>query len=162
MRPQLAALAALTTILALAGAAFAQDPAPDTPPAAVPPAAAPAEPLGFMERMRLEALGGDTLEERIAKASAFPLGSKDNPVRVNMPQGEHSYLLRLRCSNNKAPRYERIGSFGVGVFGAIIDGYDVVCTGRGEPKKSLIYMDMYHPAHDETAAPEGFTLEPAR
>lgn len=112
---------------------------------------------------RLGLLGGGRfrgarLDAAIRKASAHPLGSKDNPVRVSMPLGQHAYLRRLRCSDGKAPRFERIGNFGPGVFGSIIDGYQVVCGGGAEPAESLIYMDMYHPDHDETAAPPGFTF----
>jgi hypothetical protein len=104
-------------------------------------------------------LKGARLEAAIAKASAYPLGSRENPVRVSMPQGQHAYLRRLRCSNDKAPTFERVGNFGPGVFGSIIDGYQVTCTGDGPPAETMIYMDMYHPDHDETAAPPGFTFK---
>lgn len=97
------------------------------------------------------------LEARLKKAEAHPLGSKENPVRVNMPAGEHMYLRRLRCKNGAPPVYFRVGSFGEGVFGNIIDGYDVKCEGS-EPAQSMIYMDMYFPAHNETQAVPGFTL----
>lgn len=103
---------------------------------------------------------GTDLQARIASAARSPLGSKENPVRVNMPQGERAYLARLRCGDGAVPVYQRAGSFGPGAFGSIIDGYDVICAG-GAPKPGLIFMDMYHPDHDETAAPPGFTLVPA-
>ncbi|MFN3858371.1 MAG: hypothetical protein ACK4RV_11540 [Caulobacter sp.] len=95
---------------------------------------------------------------RRAKAAArHPLGSRENPVRVNMPAGQRNYLTRLRCSDGAAPAFVRVGNFGAGIYGSIIDGYEVTCLG-GQPARSLIFMDMYHPDHVETAAPPGFTL----
>lgn len=103
-------------------------------------------------------VSGAELEARIRKASAYPLGSRDNPVRVDMPAGQQAYLNRLRCSDGQRPTYGRAGNFGAGVYGSIIDGYRVVCPDGGQPAEGMIYMDMYHPAHDEVAAPPGFTL----
>ena len=97
----------------------------------------------------------DDIDQRIKKAAAFPLGSKDNPVRVMMPQGERDYLSHLRCQDGKMPQFDRLGSFGVGVFGHVIDGYDVTCA-NSEPAKSTIFMDMYF-GQEETKAPPGFT-----
>ena len=92
-----------------------------------------------------------------ATASAHPLGSRENPVRVNMPAGQRAYLYRLRCANGRIPTFERSGSFGPGPYGTIIDGYVVQCAGS-QPANSLIFMDMYHPTHNETKAPPGFTI----
>ena len=78
---------------------------------------------------------------------AGTLGSHTNPVLCHMPSGEREYLERLRCSNGDAPAYERIGSFGDGPDGHVIDGYDVVCDGN----RATVFMDMYHEAHQETA-----------
>jgi len=103
-------------------------------------------------------VGGAELEARIRKASAYPLGSRDNPVRVNMPPGQRAYLDRLRCSNGLRPTYGRVGNFGPGVYGSIIDGYRVVCPDGGAPAESMIYMDMYHPDHYEVAPVPGFTI----
>jgi len=103
---------------------------------------------------------GADLEARIGRAGRSPLGSRENPVRVSMPAGERAYLGRLRCADGAPPVFERAGSFGPGAFGSIIDGYDVSCAG-GAPKPGMIFMDMYHPEHDETAAPPGFVLAPA-
>lgn len=102
---------------------------------------------------------GADLQARIAKASQRPLGSQANPIRVNMPPGQHAYLRRLRCADGSAPSFERVGNFGPGVFGSIVDGYQVACAG-GDPKPGVLVMDMYHPDHDETAAPPGYTLAP--
>lgn len=97
------------------------------------------------------------LSRRIEAAAGHPLGSERNPVRVSMVAGERNYLARLRCSDGAAPAFQRIGSMAATVYGSIMDGYDVVCA-QGQPAKSMIYMDMYHPEHRETAAPPGFTL----
>jgi hypothetical protein len=105
-------------------------------------------------------VGGKELEKLIEAAQAHPLGSKENPVRAEMPQGQRAYLNRLRCADGKAPSYHRVGNFGIGVYDRIIDGYEVVCEGS-TPDKSMIFMDMYHPGHREAAAVEGFTIEPA-
>ena len=107
-----------------------------------------------------KAPAGKDLEKLIEKAQAHPLGSKDNPVRADMPGGQRAYLNRLRCADGKRPTYVRVGSFGAGVYGRIIDGYEVLCDGSS-PEKSMIFMDMYHPGHKEPAAVPGFTITPA-
>lgn len=94
-----------------------------------------------------------------ARARVHPLGAEQNPIRAHMPGGQRAYLSRLRCSNGQPPQFARIGNFGVGVYGNIIDGYDVVCTG-GEPARSTLFLDMYHPGHVERSAPPGFTIVP--
>lgn len=101
---------------------------------------------------------GSVLDKRIAKAAAFPLGSKDNPVRAQMPQGQQAYLVRLRCGDGRTPSFVRIGSYGVGVFGNIIDGYAVDCGGAA-PGRVDVFMDMYHPGFVETRAVPGFTID---
>jgi hypothetical protein len=88
---------------------------------------------------------------------AAPLGSEQNPVRVNMPAGEREYLSRLRCSDGAAPTFDRQGSAGPGPDNHILDIYAVRCA-AGEPRESQIWMDMYHPPRTERAAPPGFTL----
>lgn len=99
------------------------------------------------------------LERLITEADRHPLGSQQNPVRVNMPPGQRAYLSRLRCSDGAAPAFYRIGNGGPGVFGSIVDIYDVTCA-SGEPRRSQIWMDMYHPQHNETRAVPGFRIVP--
>lgn len=111
-------------------------------------------------------LGGDgkqgtLLETLIEAAREYPLGSEENPVRADMPKGQRAYLNRLRCENGKAPSYSRVGSLGVGPFGRIVDGYEVICKGSA-PAKTTIVMDMYHKGYAETEAVPGFTIEEAR
>lgn len=103
---------------------------------------------------------GKKLEQLIEKAQAHPLGSEKNPVRADMPQGQRAYLNRLRCADGKRPTYERVGNFGVGVYERVIDGYEVLCEGSS-PEKTMIYMDMYHPGHQEPVAVAGFSIKPA-
>jgi hypothetical protein len=100
-------------------------------------------------------VSGEELVSRVATAGTFPLGSRDNPVRVLGPHGQHAFLARLRCPAGDAPAFHRIGSFGAGPYDSIIDGYNVRCAGGAD---AVVYMDMYHPGHDETQAPAGFVL----
>ena len=100
---------------------------------------------------------GKKLQKAIEKADAHPLGSEQNPVRAAMPQGQRAYLALLRCSDGKAPEFNRIGNMGIGVFGNIVDSYSVRCEGS-EPAASTIYMDMYHAGYRETRSLPGFTL----
>jgi hypothetical protein len=82
------------------------------------------------------------------------LGSKTNPVRCSGPPGERAYLNRLRCSDAKAPTYYRLGSYGKGPYGYILDGYSVKCE-KKEP--ATVFMDMYHD-HVEKEPVPGFTI----
>lgn len=88
-----------------------------------------------------------------------PFGSAQNPVRANMPEGQRAYLSRLRCANGRAPTFGRMGSFGAGPYGSIIDGYEVLCAGSS-PARSEVFLDMYHASHVEAAAVPGFTIVP--
>lgn len=112
-----------------------------------------------LERMMAgeSALQGKDLERAIRKAEESPLGSQANPVRVSMPAGQRAYLARLRCSDGKAPRFERHGNAGPGPFGNIIDIYAVECQG-GTPTSSTVFMDMYHRGFAEQRPVPGFTV----
>lgn len=85
-----------------------------------------------------------------------PLGSPDNPVRCELLAGEIAYLERLRCPDGSVPMFHRIGSFGVGPHGNIMDGYRVRC--HPDEEGVVVFMDMYHPGHVETAPVPGFTI----
>lgn len=106
---------------------------------------------------------GGVPEARAARVAAsvasHPLGTEENPVRVNMPAGQRSYLGRLRCADGKTPTFHRLGSAGDGPYGTIIDGYQVDCPGS-QPASNVIFLDMYHPNHYETEAPPGYTIVP--
>lgn len=122
------------------------------------PAIAQAEERDYgamMRAMGMGGLSGKKLEKAVVKADAHPLGSKENPVRVNGPAGQHAYLARLRCADGNAPRFGRISNVGMGVFGNIVDLYDVRC---GEDAGARVHMDMYHGGYREGRAVPGFTL----
>lgn len=106
-------------------------------------------------------VSGGTLERRQIAANRHVLGTQKNPVRAEMPLGERAYLARLRCGDGKAPVFERMGSFGSGPYGNILDGYTVTC-GQATPGNQQVFMDMYHPGHVEDRAVAGFTIVPAR
>lgn len=111
---------------------------------------------------QLDGLFGPGLSKRqvrraIEAAAAHPLGSEQNPVRVNMPGGERGYLDRLRCADDRAPKYDRSGSTGIGPFGNMLDLYAVQCPGSA-PAESAVYMDMYFADHKERAPVPGFSI----
>ncbi len=97
------------------------------------------------------------LAKAIIKAEKNPLGTKDNPVRAQGPQGQRAYLARLRCEDGTAPQYFRAGNVGAGVYISIVDHYVVDC-GTVAPGKVNVQMDMYHPGHQETRPAQGFTI----
>ncbi|HMJ93994.1 MAG TPA: hypothetical protein VK472_07830 [Allosphingosinicella sp.] len=100
------------------------------------------------------------LDRAIAEASAFPLGTAKNPVRVGGPEGERAYIARLRCGDGSRPRVGQRGSAGVGAFGTIVDLYPLDC-GSAAPGRFGLVMDMYHEEHQERNAPAGFTIDPS-
>jgi hypothetical protein len=108
--------------------------------------------------MRMEsAMQGEELEAALEKASHYPLGSEENPVRAASPVGQRAYLSHLRCPDWTRPAYTRSGNLGPGVYGNIVDAYRVTCMGQ-EP--ATVVMDMYHAGHVETRAVPGFAIEP--
>ena len=112
----------------------------------------PVGPVGTAHRGTLwQAPGEKQKDQKVSGA----LGTKTNPVRCEGPRGERQYLNRLRCPDEKAPKFSRIGSFGLGPYGNILDGYRVQCEGRDE---STIFMDMYHQGYVEKEAVPGFTI----
>ena len=102
-------------------------------------------------------LQGGELKAALKEADKHPLGSAQNPVRVNMPAGERAYLARLRCSDGRRPDFVRVGNVGIGAFGNIVDLYDVNCY-SAKPGRVEIYMDMYFSDHVENRPVPGFTI----
>ena len=96
----------------------------------------------------------------VERAREHPLGSRQNPVRVSGVEGEHAYMRRLRCADGNAPRIGSRANIGVGVFGSIVDLWELDCGGA-EPGRFSLALDMYHDNHDETQAPAGLTLVPS-
>lgn len=102
---------------------------------------------------------GAALDAALKAAEKHPMGSEKNPVRADMPEGQRAYLQRLRCANGKPPNYQRAGNIGPGVFGSIVDLYEVRCDGS-TPAEAEVYMDMYFPGHVEQRTVPGFLLTP--
>lgn len=117
----------------------------------------PNEGRDMMRSMGLKGMSAKKLAKAIAKAEQSPLGSRANPVRENMPEGERAYLRRLRCPGGEAPAFERKGSVGLGVYGNIVDLYGVACPGAASVD---VYMDMYHDGPENRPVP-GFTMAPS-
>ena len=114
----------------------------------------PNEGRDMMKALGGGGLSGKKLAKAIAKAERSPLGSKANPVRENMPQGQLAYLRRLRCPDGTAPAAARRGNVGPGVYRNIVDLYDVTCPGAPPVE---VYMDMYHDGPELRPVP-GFTM----
>ncbi|MEP2735545.1 MAG: hypothetical protein ABJP34_04530 [Erythrobacter sp.] len=104
---------------------------------------------------------GSELEKALEKASAFPLGSNENPVRVQGPVGQRAYLSRLKCADLKTPKFFRVGNLGPGVYGNIVDMYEVTCPGSS-PEKTEVVMDMYHSGNKEDRPIDGFGIAGGR
>jgi hypothetical protein len=99
------------------------------------------------------------LEQAVAAAAAFPLGTIENPVRVGGPHGERAYIARLRCADGSRPRIGQRSSAGIGAFGTIVAIYPLDC-GAAAPGKVGLVMDMYHEEHREERVPAGFAIDP--
>jgi hypothetical protein len=127
---------------------------------------APSPPIGqrtATPQQMLGDLGAGDVEAEIAAqaaaAAAFPLGTRENPVRVAGPEGERAYLARLRCADGTAPEIGARTDAGVGAYGSIVAAYAVDC-GQAAPGRASIVLDMYHEEHVERGAPAGFTIVP--
>jgi hypothetical protein len=116
----------------------------------------PNEARDMMRQLHMGGLEGGKLAKAIAKAETSPLGSKANPVRENMPNGEYAYLRRLRCADGQAPAATRVGNVGTGVYGNIVDLFQVTCPGAASVQ---VYIDMYHDGPETRPVP-GFTMAP--
>jgi hypothetical protein len=104
-----------------------------------------------------EPLSRDDVAKIARSANTHPLGSPKNPVRATMPEGQRAYLDRLICGDGTSPAYARSGNLGLGIYGTIVDRYEVRCPGR--PSVAVV-MDMYHDWAEDRAVP-GFTIQPA-
>ena len=123
------------------------------------PAAAQTKPNEARETMVRFGIApsAQAVAKALAAARKHPLGSKLNPVRENMPQGQRAYLARLRCADGQAPAFERRGNIGVGAFGFTVDHFEVTCPGKPAVD---VFMDMYHDGPENRPVP-GFTIAPA-
>lgn len=87
-------------------------------------------------------------------AKAIKVGYKDGQ---DGPRAEREYFSLLRDEKGRSVQFSRIGSFGGGPDGHILDGYTIVTsTGR----EVTLYIDMYHPECDpkKQPAPKGFWM----
>lgn len=88
----------------------------------------------------------------------YPLGSKENPIRVDGPAGQRDYISRLICINGESvSNAERLGSAGIGPYGFMMDIYNVVCGAAESAITTTIYMDMYHRGNEENRVADGFS-----
>jgi hypothetical protein len=142
-------------ILVAAALALVQPPAQDTSP---PIGARTGTPEALLAQLGLGP-DEDDLATSIAAASAHPLGTMENPVRVGGPAGERAYVARLRCGDGSVPRVGERASMGTGAFGTIVDGYPLDC-GSAAPGRVTVILDMYHSEHREDRAPPGFAIQP--
>lgn len=73
--------------------------------------------------------------------------TKANPIKVGGPEGfsgpssEELYLRHLRDAKFRPMSFKRIGSFGAGPDGHILDGYKLTDQ---DGKTYTLYIDMYH------------------
>lgn len=96
------------------------------------------------ERMLLGADSNDLIKD----FEGYGL-SLDNPICVNGPMGQQTYLSRLRTSDGFGFLFQRLGSNGV------IDIYEMVSF---DGKHHIqLFLDMYHPNRSRYA-PQGFWL----
>jgi hypothetical protein len=79
---------------------------------------------------------------------------RTNPIPCNAPAGEIDYLARLRCACGQPFLFHRVGNFGPGPDGHIIDGFELLCTSRVCHVE--LFMDMYHEG-PSALVPEGLT-----
>jgi hypothetical protein len=102
----------------------------------------------------------EEIARQVAAASAHPLGTRENPVRVGGPQGQQDYITRLRCEDGREPKTSIREDAGIGAFGSVVQAFQLDC-GAAAPGNVRLVMDMYHAEHREERAPLGFRIVPA-
>jgi hypothetical protein len=124
---------------------------------ALAPAPALAQPLPKANALPPTGFVTDAdLDQQIAAASAFPLGSLQNPVRVGGPVAEQAYIGRLRCADGKIPAQRSKAPGGVGPYGSVLEAVTLDC-GASAPGKAVLMFDIYQEEHSETRAAAGFS-----
>ena len=86
-----------------------------------------------------------------------PFGSFENPVRCDGPSGERRYLNRLKDSEGNPFSFKRIGSYGIGPYGHILDKY--LIRSRINNKEYYVFMDMYYTDYIEEKAVYDLNIE---
>lgn len=80
--------------------------------------------------------------------------SREKPIKVGPRSlgsaAQGTYLRTLRDEAGEPVKFKRVGSFGTGPYGNVLDGFEVTTsTGR----KVLLYIDMYHEDSDPRKQP---------
>jgi hypothetical protein len=101
--------------------------------------------------------GGNATARFVEPAELGPLGSDRAPVKAGGAAGQRAYLSRLRSKDGSVPKWQRRGNIGAGIYGNIIDMYDVE---EADGNVVTICMDMYYPGYNERHPVPGFTLAP--
>jgi hypothetical protein len=101
--------------------------------------------------------GDEQLQQAIASANAYPLGTLQNPIRVEGPEGAQTYLSRLRCADGSIPKIGAKSVGGVDTFGTVTDIYPVRC---GRNTEAPLVFDIYNAENVETRPPAGFNVAP--
>lgn len=109
---------------------------------------------GLMLGLAPAGMADELTPEQQAEVDQRPLGIPGNPVRCDMPNGERYYLARLVDPAGTEIDFERMGSFGGGPYGNLLDGYEVTVGDRSV----RVFMDMYHPGYLEDRPLPGFYL----
>lgn len=89
-------------------------------------------------------------------APQAPLGSVENPVRVDGRPGEIEYMGRLRCPSGGAPHFHIRYSAPVGPYGHKLDRFELRCVFDNSSKQ--IWIDRRHPNHRESRPVDGLDL----
>jgi len=100
-----------------------------------------------------EGNGDEELAQAIAVANTHPLGTLQNPIRVEGPEGAQAYLGRLRCMDGSIPKIGVKSPGGVDTYGTVTDVYPVSC---GKDAPIPLTFDIYHAENVETRPPAGF------
>ena len=122
---------------------------------------------GFLDwllgRKSAESSGSADLEETfrigpqvdtVANATGRFGHDRTNPIPCHQPEGEIDYLARLCCACGEPFLFHRLGSFGAGPDGHIIDGFELLCAKRACHIK--LFVDMYHEG-PSALIPDGLT-----
>ena len=104
--------------------------------------------MQYSPDMREKVLAGIDCDFLVDDSQTFGR-TVDNPIPVNGPYGEHTYLSRLRTSNGQGFFYHRLGSIDR------IDQFEV-CSFDYRVQEFL-YFDMYHPRRSRKAV-SGYNL----
>ena len=90
------------------------------------------------------------------EVDAAPLGSMQNPVRCATMAGAKTYIARLRCPSDKAPKAQYNGNVGQGPYGTNVDYYILNCKKAASTHN--LFLDIHHKGFVEERAIPEFTI----